>query len=266
VTRATSDARSRDGRGAHLRALVQVSDAHAAAQVRAALLRRGALLIEPTSVPRPHAFASAFSPQLLIADLTRDGLELAATLKGQCGTSALFVTRHVDPRLIRECVEIDAVGILSLPLDERQLAATLQFAAARHRHSTQEVRMGATLAAALEDAAAAAIPAATIELLRPRERDVVAPLLQYKRVPAIAEALGISPETVRNHLKHIFKRTGTSSQQHLLDWLRSGASGPDTHLRVVPFRLSPRSTPRRLQTGAAPGADAGGSGHAADKS
>jgi DNA-binding NarL/FixJ family response regulator len=242
-----------------------VSDTHAAAQVRAALLRRGALLVEPASVRGPLASAPTYEPQLLVADLSRSAIDLAATLKGLCGTSALFVVRHLDSRLMRECVEIDAVGVLSVPLDERQLAATLQFAAARHHLTTREVRMGATLVDPAADAGAA-IPADAAEMLRPRERDVVALLLQHKRVPAIAEVLGISPETVRNHLKHVFKRTGTSSQQHLLDWLRDAASRPDEPARVVPFRLSPRPAPRRLQACLTRGADAGGSDHAADRS
>ena len=46
-------------------------------------------------------------------------------------------------------------------------------------------------------------------------------LLAHHRVPAIARLLAISAQTVRNHLKSAFKRSGTRSQQELLDWLRS---------------------------------------------
>jgi DNA-binding CsgD family transcriptional regulator len=53
--------------------------------------------------------------------------------------------------------------------------------------------------------------------LRPREHEVVRLLLQHLRVPAIARRLGISQQTVRNHLKSVFRRTGVRSQQELLD-------------------------------------------------
>jgi DNA-binding CsgD family transcriptional regulator len=64
--------------------------------------------------------------------------------------------------------------------------------------------------------------------LRPREREIARLLLQHQRVPAIALRLGISPQTVRNHLKNAFRRTGTRSQQELLDWLR-------VHVRSSPI-------------------------------
>jgi DNA-binding CsgD family transcriptional regulator len=63
-----------------------------------------------------------------------------------------------------------------------------------------------------------------LSALRPRERQIVALLLAHYRVPQIAERLGISPHTVRNHLKGAFRRTGTHCQSDLLRSL-SGAAG-----------------------------------------
>lgn len=54
-----------------------------------------------------------------------------------------------------------------------------------------------------------------------RERDVLELLLQGERVPSIAEQLFISPHTVRNHLKSMFRKTGTSSQAALISYVRS---------------------------------------------
>ena len=58
----------------------------------------------------------------------------------------------------------------------------------------------------------------TVELgdLRPRERQIIDLLLVHRRVPAIAQALGISAHTVRNHLKNLYRRAGVHSQQELL--------------------------------------------------
>ena len=60
--------------------------------------------------------------------------------------------------------------------------------------------------------------------LRPREQEVVRLLLQHLRVPAIARRLGISQQTVRNHLKSVFRRTGVRSQQELLDRIALAAA------------------------------------------
>jgi DNA-binding CsgD family transcriptional regulator len=53
-----------------------------------------------------------------------------------------------------------------------------------------------------------------------RERDVLALLLDGRRVSSIARTLYLSEHTVRNHLKAIFRKLGAHSQTELLDRLR----------------------------------------------
>ncbi|MEA2002273.1 MAG: helix-turn-helix transcriptional regulator, partial [Actinomycetota bacterium] len=60
-----------------------------------------------------------------------------------------------------------------------------------------------------------------LDLLSRRERDVVTHLLQGHRVVSIAELLGVSEHTVRNHLKSIFRKLGVHSQAELVDRLHS---------------------------------------------
>lgn len=57
--------------------------------------------------------------------------------------------------------------------------------------------------------------------LSPRELEVLEHLMVGERVSVIAANLFISEHTVRNHLKSIFKKTGTSSQAELVPWVRS---------------------------------------------
>jgi DNA-binding CsgD family transcriptional regulator len=52
-------------------------------------------------------------------------------------------------------------------------------------------------------------------LLTEREREVVQLLLRGSSAKAIARALGISPETARNHLKRIYPKLGVASQAEL---------------------------------------------------
>ena len=59
-----------------------------------------------------------------------------------------------------------------------------------------------------------------MEMLTRREKDVLQLLLDGRRVSSIARSLYLSPQTVRNHLKAIFRKFGAHSQAELLDNLR----------------------------------------------
>lgn len=71
-----------------------------------------------------------------------------------------------------------------------------------------------------------------------REKDVLQLLLEGQRVASIARHLQLSPQTVRNHLKGIFRKLGTHSQVELLEALhpasRSPASGQKNTFLPVP--------------------------------
>ena len=54
------------------------------------------------------------------------------------------------------------------------------------------------------------------ELTR-REREVLIRLMAGERVPAIAKHLHISPHTVRNHLKSIYRKLGVGNQSELIE-------------------------------------------------
>ena len=62
-------------------------------------------------------------------------------------------------------------------------------------------------------------PGATDDLsnLSPREWDVLRRLIGNQRVATIARSLSISPHTVRNHLKSVFRKFGVRSQTELLE-------------------------------------------------
>ena len=52
-------------------------------------------------------------------------------------------------------------------------------------------------------------------LLTPAERDVLTKLLDGLRNLEIAEQLELSDKTVKNHISHILKKTGTTSRLEL---------------------------------------------------
>ena len=53
------------------------------------------------------------------------------------------------------------------------------------------------------------------------EREILAELVGGLRVPAIAKKLFISPHTVRNHLKSMYRKLGVTDQAALIDRVRS---------------------------------------------
>lgn len=55
-----------------------------------------------------------------------------------------------------------------------------------------------------------------LQTLTKREREVVERLRAGMRVQAIASSMHLSPHTIRNHLKSIFRKLGVSSQVELL--------------------------------------------------
>ena len=72
--------------------------------------------------------------------------------------------------------------------------------------------------------------------LSAREQEVLAGLLDNRRVSAIADALCISQHTVRNHLKAIFKKLGVRSQPQLIEACRH--AGLSAHFEPDPRRAA----------------------------
>lgn len=61
--------------------------------------------------------------------------------------------------------------------------------------------------------------------LSPREREILGELVGGLRVPAIAQKLFISPHTVRNHLKSIYRKLDVSDQNALIERIRGIGPG-----------------------------------------
>jgi len=60
-----------------------------------------------------------------------------------------------------------------------------------------------------------------VALLSPREREILSELVAGLRVPAIASKLFISPHTVRNHLKSMYRKLDVPDQAALIEHIRS---------------------------------------------
>ncbi len=77
-----------------------------------------------------------------------------------------------------------------------------------------------TYSASVASAAVPALDHPLLEGLSEREREVLGHLMAGSRVPTIGEKLFISPSTVRNHLKAIYRKVEVSSQNELIELVR----------------------------------------------
>ena len=78
-----------------------------------------------------------------------------------------------------------------------------------------------TFAASVSETALAPVDHPILSELSGREREVLAHLMAGSRVATIAEKLFISPNTVRNHLKSIYRKVDVSSQTELIELVRA---------------------------------------------
>jgi len=199
---------------------------HVQATVARSLLEVGPHLI----VPPPHLLVLNVPP--------RDApsyLEFASSLRTSRGTACVFVLERLDHQTATALTEIGERSVLCKPIHREQFEATCLMALCQQESARREPagagaalarerHLEKTLRRIAEAVAVAGIGPVSdnygvvmLPGLRPREEEIVRLLLQHVRVPAIAQRLGIKQQTVRNHLKGAFKRTGVRSQQELLD-------------------------------------------------
>lgn len=63
--------------------------------------------------------------------------------------------------------------------------------------------------------------------LSPREQDVFLLLVRGRTAQVISDKLFISVETVRVHIKNIYRKAGVHSQQELIDRFEGDSDGAD---------------------------------------
>ena len=235
------------------RALVIDDDPRSASHFKETLDRMGVQAQTARTAQEGVAIAAAEPPDLLVLTMPeRDAassLNLAGELSLRHGTACIFVIERVDRTALQEVTSAGAQGVLCKPVHREQLEATFRLAMEQRGGRTRGVpRQDDARSRLLEGAlhriaqelARVDLPGATDTTpqplcgLRPREHEVVRLLLQHLRVPAIARRLGISQQTVRNHLKSVFRRTGVRSQQELLDRIALAAASQATQGTAEP--------------------------------
>jgi DNA-binding CsgD family transcriptional regulator len=185
--------------------------------------------------PTAGTLRDVFGPQVAAAHEAG----CAAALEGRCSayewirrrgrqsmqlSTAASPLRNAAGTIVGIVLLTRIVGALSR--DETAIAASF----AQKSQRLLEVEEGMQhLAGALENyRRSGPVPAAfradsPLQQISSRERQVLELLGQGYRPRSIAEKLQVSPDTVRNHLKAMFKKTGTHSQEELTAMLRAAS-------------------------------------------
>ncbi len=158
-----------------------------------------------------------------VASIVIGGSELQrmGTADRHVGPDAVLIRPFTSSHL--SCV-INVVCLLSR-IDALVAAATtstLEGDLAARIRALAEARRATTVLCGAGGGAHCVYPG--LDLLSPREAEIARWLLQGQRVPAISRRLSISPHTVRNHIKAMFRKFSVHSQAELVDRLMGQAS------------------------------------------
>ena len=147
----------------------------------------------------------------LLADIYMPGnsqLELIAELPSDWPPPAviLMTGKPSIPSAIN-AIKLPVSAYLVKPFTLDRLLGELQDALERRRRLLEQMKAPPLAAPELREAR---------RLLSPREVQVLDALLVGRRVPDIASTMELSPHTVRNHLKHIYRKLDVHSQTDLI--------------------------------------------------
>lgn len=165
-----------------------------------------------------HRHGAEAARWLAAVDLCRGGTDPMTALRGRL-LQAVLAARHGDratahTAMSRALDTADRTRIL-LPFLEHRLEVAAILADGLGRFGR--------LNPLAEQIRGLAAPAAAEDGLTVREAQVLTELASLRTVPEMAEALGVSENTIKTHLRNVYRKLGTSSRrQTLMAARRSG--------------------------------------------
>jgi len=133
-----------------------------------------------------------------------DGLKVQEALKTKgVGLPVIIMTGHGDVTLAVRAMKAGAIDFIEKPFQKAVLLSAIEQGISRLKHSAANAR----------DASEAAIK---LQLLTPREREVLDGLSKGLPNKSIAYDLGISPRTVEIHRANLMSKLGVKSLSEAL--------------------------------------------------
>lgn len=158
----------------------------------------------------PQAFLAGFEREgigAIVLDVRMpgvSGLSVLDTLVAQgVDQPVIMLTGHGTVDMCRRAFKAGAAEFLEKPVDDEALIEALQHAVRQHVQLRQHTQ---TDRAARE----------RLQLLSPREREVLAMIVEGMSNKAIARALDLSPRTVETHRAHVFDKLQVDSLAQLV--------------------------------------------------
>lgn len=152
------------------------------------------------------------SIEMVLLDLSlqdSNGVDSLIRLRQHVPTTSVIVLSGEDnPSVIRECIDLGAMGFISKAATHDELLNAINLIVAGGVYLPKNVT-GASTAAALP---AARIDKSLLASLSDRQREVLTYLIQGKPNKIISEKLNISQNTVKAHLSGIFKVLGARNR------------------------------------------------------
>jgi len=151
------------------------------------------------------------NPDLVLMDISLDGeldgVDVGRRLAETRATPIVYLTGRYDDDTLARVRATNAVGFVVKPFSNEQLHSAVVLA-------TAHLRTGVARPQIWE-----ARP--EVAQLSPVELDVLRHIASGRRIPSIADLRGVSPHTIRNQLKAVFRKLQVHSQRELVDWLHS---------------------------------------------
>lgn len=223
--------------------LVVESDRGAVRQIQSCLTIAGLQVLRPAAtVPEALVALDVTPPDVLVVDL---GLVADQTMRRALADAAsarsiplVYLSSSTDRTALARALDGHGAACVVKPLVERQLISTVTLAAMavragvalaapRRSELEQKLRDIAAIVSDVEFEPVAATPGRkstssdndeTASVLSAREKQIVDLLANGARVVTIARQLQLSPHTVRNHLKSVFRKLNLHGQHELYEY------------------------------------------------
>jgi DNA-binding NarL/FixJ family response regulator len=198
------------------------------------LVHAGYTVVEADDAHQALAKLSREVFDLLVADVYMPGNEGLAVLHAQKVVPVLLMTGDPSLETAVEALRGAAVDYFTKPIPPDRLLARILDGVTRGRalrtlgSAEERLRGQLELVVSLRESLSTAgpnplqkldpleLPKAIAELLSPREQQVLRAFRTTPRPAEVADSLHISPHTVKNHMKAIFRKLAVNSQAELL--------------------------------------------------
>jgi len=151
-------------------------------------------------------------PTLVLLDIhlgeATDGIQIAQRLRQEYSIPFVFITSYVDRGTLERAKRTAPLGYIVKPFRNEQVHSTIEIATEQLRQFTPR-ELDITL-----------INRRAVEPVSDREADVLARLYQGLETRAIAQALYLSVNTVKFHLKNLYAKFGVHNRVELIRTLQ----------------------------------------------